>query len=99
MRRDWSDAHAKVELEGRCRVCGTDRLRREAAHVIGRRYDSERGGVVYVEPDDVVPLCAPCHGLYDARKLDVLPFLSYAEQARAALHVGLVRALHRTTSA
>lgn len=89
--RDWTKAREKCAAEGRCRVC--HRLGWEAAHVIGRTHD----GVV-VHPDDVVPLCTRCHAAYDLRRLDLLPYLSLAEQARAALHVGLVRALHRTTS-
>lgn len=96
--RDWRSALAKVRGEGRCRVCKkTGRL--EAAHVVARRFDAElENGALYVHPDDIVPLCGPCHAAYDARRLDLLPYLSLAEQARAALHVGLVRAFARTTS-
>lgn len=100
MRRDWSLARSKVEAEGRCRVCGqTSSL--EAAHVCGQKYDSADG---IVRPVDVVPLCSRkpsgaggCHQAYDSHDLDLLPYLSLEEQAWAAGHLGLVRALARTT--
>lgn len=106
MKRDWDDAHGKVAAEGRCRVCGaTDSV--EAAHVVGRKHDqpiAHDHPVIYVHPDDVVPLCGRtpdgrggCHVEYDRRDLDLLPYLTLAEQSRAAGHVGLVRALARTT--
>lgn len=98
IRRDWTLALGKVRGEARCRVC-RKAGRLEAAHVVGRRYDAEReDGTIFVHPDDVVPLCGACHAAYDARSLDLLPYLSLAEQARAALHVGLLRAFSRTTS-
>lgn len=39
--RDWSDARAKVEAEGRCRNCGRsgDEVKLEFDHAFGRRYD------------------------------------------------------------
>lgn len=96
--RDWTAARLKVDIEGRCRVCGST-IGVQAAHVVGRKYD---GAVV--DSDDVVPLCSRthdgrggCHQAYDAGRLELLPHLSHAEQARAALHVGLVRAIARTT--
>lgn len=36
--RDWSDARAKLEAEGRCRNCGRS-ARLEVAHLDGQRYD------------------------------------------------------------
>ena len=94
MRRDWSQARAKVDAEGRCRVCG-DARDLQAAHVIGRVHDPKNGKV---RPDDVVPLCGDCHRRYDGRDLDLLPYLTHAEQAQAVAHVGLVGAYRRTTS-
>lgn len=89
MKRDWSKARAKVDAERRCRVCGnTGRV--EAAHVIGRARD--RDGVVAAE--SIVPLCGPatdsgsCHGRYDGRKLDLLPYLTPEEQTRAVADAG-----------
>lgn len=110
-RRFWVHARAKVEREGVCRCCPeTHGLM--AAHVIGRAHDAAMSidlladlqvaghdlvvGVLYVDPRDVIPLCAKCHEAYDRRALDVLPWLSLDEQGRAAQHVGLVRALRRT---
>lgn len=45
--------------------------------------------VLWVNPDDVVPLCGPatdtrtCHGLQHAHRLDLLELLSLPEQLRA----------------
>lgn len=56
-----------------------------------------------VDAVDVVPLClrddGGCHRLYDSRKLDLLPFLSYAEQAAAVKKVGIIAATKRICSA
>ena len=98
--RDWTLAIAKVHREHKCRRCGcTGKL--DAAHTIGREYDraadGTRNGVLVVNPDDVVPLCVACHTAYDAHQVDLLPFLTQAEQARAVLHVGLMSALARLT--
>jgi hypothetical protein len=76
--RDWSAALAKVQHEGKCRVCGRERRRGaklEAAHVLGRKYDQpevqlcgdELGapyatGKLWVNPYDVVPLCSAFDG-------------------------------------
>ena len=91
-RRDWKAARAKVDDEGECRVCRTG-IGLEAAHVIGRSYDPPTGKV---RPVDIVPLCGPCHRNYDARSLDLLPYLTHEEQAAAVEHVGIIGALRRT---
>ena len=90
--RDWTKARAKVGYERKCRVCpSVENI--AAAHTIGRVHDER-----VVDPNDVVPLCTDCHADYDARKLDLLPYLTLVEQAAAVAHVGIVRALHRLTS-
>ena len=105
MRRDWRSARRKIEQEGACRVCGTSRGL-EVAHVIGRRCDpvmtGPKGGEYrYVHPDTVVPLCGgsvlnDCHGKYDARELDLLPYLHLHEQVRAVEDAaGILSALKR----
>jgi len=99
--RDWSSALEKKAREGKCRVCGsTDGL--AAAHTIGREHDAPIGDpsfcVYKVEADDTVPLCRRHHDAYDARQLDLLPYLNNVEQARAVLHVGLEAARKRLTS-
>lgn len=98
--RDWDAARAKCEAEGRCRVCGSP-LRLQAAHTLGRVYDTSS----VVDPDDIVPLCSyrdaglgGCHQAYDARRLDLLPYLTHTEQAAAVRHVGIVSALRRLTA-
>lgn len=100
--RDWSYAIAKVEGEKRCRACGsTEHV--EAAHVVGRKHDepaSPGSPVLFVRPERIVPLCGPfpdgCHGEYDHKRLDLLPFLKAEEQAQAVLDAGsIVSALKR----
>ena len=97
IKRSWDAAIAKVEEEGRCRVCG-DTGFLNAAHVIGRKHDAEvigpKGGKSrYVHPDSIVPLCGAfsenfCHGEYDQRRLDLLPYLNLYEQIRAVEDAG-----------
>jgi hypothetical protein len=102
--RRWGDARAKMEEEGRCRVCGEGPWNiLEAAHVIGRRCDpimqGERGGQYrYVHPDSIVPLCKRCHASYDRRELDLLPFMFWPEQVRAVEDAGgVMSALKRVS--
>jgi hypothetical protein len=93
-RRDWAEARLKVDREGRCRVCKAPG-KVEAAHTIGRKYDPKDGKVRAV---DIIPLCASCHRGphgYDARRLSILEYLTYEEQAAAVEHVGILRALKR----
>lgn len=84
----------KCEAEGRCRVCGSHGDI-QAAHTLGRVHDPLDGRVRAV---DIVPLCTLDHLAYDARRLNILPHLSKAEQAAAVEHVGIDRALRRLTS-
>jgi hypothetical protein len=94
IRRDWSAARTKLAAEGVCRVCAGEPV--QAAHLIGRRHDrAGEQGARAVDPDDIVPLCEVCHRAYDARRLDLLPYLTRAEQARAVELVGLMAALRR----
>ena len=69
-KRDWTDARAKVDDAGRCRVCGLDTMQLamlgrslEAAHTIGRTHDEPHpdcpSAVLWVNPDHVVELCGP----------------------------------------
>jgi hypothetical protein len=46
----------------------------------------------------VLPLCRECHYRYDSHELDVLSVLTFAEQAHAVEHLGLLRALRRITN-
>ena len=91
MKRDWAAARMKVDREGRCRVCKAPG-RVEAAHTIGRTHDPKDGKV---RPVDIVPLCNSCHRAYDERRLSILEYLTYEEQAAAVGHVGILRALKR----
>ena len=96
-RRDWTQARAKVDAEGRCRVCGSD-WRVEAAHVIPRSV-APNGGE---HPDSIVPLCGDyvdsitgnaikgCHSRYDDKSngLDLTPYLNDAELEAAVAAAG-----------
>ena len=42
-------------------------------------------------------MCIECHMAYDAHKLDLLPYLNYAEQAKVVADLGIVRAYKRLT--
>jgi hypothetical protein len=100
--RDWTMARGKVDAVGACRVC-TTRRRLEAAHVAGRAHDGTLpthlnvGAGVVVRAVDVVPLCTDCHQAYDQHKLDLLPYLTHAEQAAAVEYLGIVGAYRRLT--
>jgi hypothetical protein len=106
--RDWSEARDKVEEEGRCRAClapdgevdGGDVIRIQAAHVIGREHDEVKigpkgGEVLFVRRESVVPLCQFCHIQYDARRLDLLPYLFLPEQVRAVEDAGGIASAYR----
>lgn len=72
----------------------------QAAHTVARKYDEayelEDGTwAIFVDPDDIIPLCPSCHYAYDHRKVSVLEVLTLREQAAAVAHLGVVRALHR----
>lgn len=103
--RDWTEARAKVHAERMCRVCGLAGWEGpvDAAHVVGRAKADEPhpdgSGRLIVRAIDVVPLCRRCHREYDEHRLDLLPHLTAAEQARAVqVAGGIMAALHRLTS-
>lgn len=82
-----------------CLNCGAERGERvtvDAAHVIPRSL----GGCD--SADCVVPLCrradgSGCHREYDEGRLELLPLLTWSEQAHAVSHVGIAAALRQTT--
>jgi hypothetical protein len=95
-RRDWTEPRKKVEFEGACRVCGREGITLDPAHIIARSRVGPGEGEHY---DNIVPLCRErCHRAYDEGDLDLLPFLTLSEQAKATRLVGLVEALQRTTN-
>lgn len=98
--RDWSQAIAKIRREARCRIQGCRNRDLETAHTLKRQLQDEvdKDGNRKVLPVSVVPLCRNHHELYDGHKLDILPYLSYEEQADMVLHVGITRALARASS-
>jgi hypothetical protein len=87
-KRDWRSV--RTEASDPCRVCGREG-QTERAHISGRRYDRPRPGTktLWVNPLDIVPLCGPaadsgsCHGRFDSGDLDLMPYLTTAEQMRA----------------
>ncbi len=81
-------------------------LRLEAAHTIGRGRDwaaakQKPGSATTVRPGDIVPLCGPatttstCHSKYDRHQLDLLPYLTEAEQVAAVEAAGGIEKARR----
>lgn len=100
--RYWHGALEKVRREGRCRLC-PEVFGLQAAHTLARKYDEavelEDGTwAIFVDPDDVIPLCPTCHHDYDMRKVSILEVLSHREQASAVAHIGIVRAMQRLSA-
>jgi 5-methylcytosine-specific restriction endonuclease McrA len=94
MKRNWTAARRKVELEGYCRVCqATWGL--HAAHIIPR--SRVRPGPAEDERN-IVTLCGVCHRAYDEGGMDLLPHLHRGEQAYAVELVGLVEAYRRISN-
>lgn len=91
-RRDWVEARAKVELEGRCRFCGEEfpDYLLHACHVIGRdrdqfhpvTFEPQREPWLVV-PDRIVPGCEPCHTAYDAHEVGLIGRLTLEEEVQA----------------
>lgn len=90
MRPRCSPAQRRKADEGSCRVCLQAPC--DPAHII----DKSLGGCGH--EDCVMPLCRAHHRDYDEGRLDVLPYLTLPEQAHAAGHIGLARAIWRTTN-
>lgn len=93
-RRNWKQARAKVEEEGKCRVCGIQRGL-QAAHLVPRVHDEKRGSIRFVDPANILPLCPPCHAALDSHELDVLPYLTRQEELHAVAVLGLEQARRR----
>jgi len=89
--RNWADARRKVTDAGRCRVCRTGQPPIDAAHVIPRSL-APNGGE---HADAVVEMCRKCHVDYDCHQLDLLPYLSLAEQLSAVTVAGGIEAARR----
>lgn len=105
-RRDWTEARAKVDREGRCRVCGRT-WKVEAAHVIPRSV-APNGGE---HANAIVPLCGDyidesgkavkgCHSRYDDKSqgLDLRPYLTVEEYDAAIEAAGSWGMAERITS-
>lgn len=99
--RDWDDAIAKRDSEGRCRVCGSA-TRLQSAHTVGRANDRphpDGSCRLYVDPELTVPLCGTCHEGYDAHRLDLRPHLNAVERAAADAAIGAAAAERRLAGA
>lgn len=89
-RRIWN---TDIDRDTPCRICGLQG-RTERAHVSGRAYDRRQGKTRIVDPETVVPLCGPfgdsqaCHTRVDRGEIDLLPYLTVEEQARAVSDLG-----------
>jgi len=89
--RNWAEARRKVTDAGRCRVCRTGQPPIDAAHVIPRSL-APNGGE---HADAIVELCRECHSRFDSHELDLLPYLSLAEQLSAVTVAGGIEAARR----
>jgi len=93
-------AREKVEREGVCRVCGDGPAAKlEAAHLVPRSVSKS----AFESPELVVPLCGRfgcfAHQRFDGHQLDLLPFVTYEEQAAMVERVGIMRAFKILTGA
>ena len=94
-KRIWDDIQTDAMTP--CRYCGHVG-QTERAHISGRRFDRPKPGkrTLWVNPDDIVPLCGPatdsasCHFKFDAGLLDLMPYLTPAEQVRAVENFGSI---------
>lgn len=99
--RDWREARRKLLREGQCRVCKSQ-AELECAHTISRslqdvEVEGPRGGKrLLVKADAIVVLCKKHHMAFDARELDLLPYLHLHEQVYAVESAGgIMSALKR----
>lgn len=88
-RRDWEAPHAKIRREGKCRVSFCARPAGDAAHVVPRSLGGEQ------KDESTVPLCREHHTRFDSHDFDLLPYLTYEEQAEAVRIVGIEQARMR----
>ncbi|NBT36055.1 MAG: HNH endonuclease [Betaproteobacteria bacterium] len=99
MKRDWKAFRAKVDAEGRCRLCGTGG-RLEAAHLIPRSRIPIHSGCGE-DPRNAIPLCPPCHRSYDiadhrtGHRQGVIHVTTKQEQAYCVELVGIEEAYAR----
>jgi 5-methylcytosine-specific restriction endonuclease McrA len=77
--------HQKILDEQECRACGTP-YDLDPAHTIPK---SLGGKMTY---DSVMPLCRTCHDAQHDGKLELLGYMTRAEQVEAVRAVGLARA-------
>ena len=90
--RNWADARRKVDESGaRCRVCRTSNGPIDAAHIIPRSLAPNAGE----HADAICELCRKCHVDYDSHRLDLLPYLSLAEQLSAVTAAGGIEGARR----
>jgi len=89
--RNWADARRKVTDAGRCRVCRTGHPPIDAAHIVPRSLAPNNGE----HADAIVELCRECHTRYDSHQLDLLPYLSLAEQLSAVTAAGGIEGARR----
>lgn len=89
MKRDWSEARAKVDAEegGRCRYCRVAGPL-EAAHVISRSVKGHQNQGA----NNVIGLCGACHrqSHHDRASMKLLAYLTTEEQAAAVLAAGSI---------
>jgi hypothetical protein len=85
MRRDFKKIEAAKVLQGRCRVCGhvpEDSRGLDAHHPIPRSLTQTE--------DLLIVLCRPCHNDVEAKRVELLSYLTTAEQAQAVILAGSI---------
>lgn len=90
-KRDWPSAREKIRGET-CRVCKHPHV--DPAHIVPRSRVAPGLGET---ADNIVPLCRAHHTAFDNGDLDLLPYLTRAEQATAVFLMGLEAARRRIT--
>lgn len=93
-----SEQKAKVAQQG-CRIPTPDWAEGfdDAGIVIDPAHVTPRPHGGCDHEDCVIGLSRRFHRLYDEGELDILPYLTLAEQAHAVSHLGILGALKRTT--
>lgn len=82
----------KVASEELCRTCGS-RPSTDGHHVINRSVSRRPDST-----DAIIPVCRLCHSEIHAGNVDVLPFLTIAEQADSVYAAGSLATAWRRLS-
>lgn len=73
----------KLQIDTRCRLCGTHRD-------LHRHHIVPRSRKLCHEPDNIVVVCHACHRDIHAKRVDLAPALTSTEQAKAVELTGSI---------